>query len=256
MRTMSRCAAYVLSLVCVMGFALCFGSVNDAQAKKEYLIVADNSFAPFDFLDAKTNTYIGVDMDLLAAIAADQGFKYKVDNVGWNAALGNLNSGQADGMIAGMTITPERQKSYDFSAPYFEDGQTLFVPENSKLTKLEDFKGKVVAVKTGTQGAKYVDSIKEKYGFTVLSFEGSDAVYAAVQTGNVDAGVEDYSVISYRIATAKMPLKVFGEKVNVGPYGFAVIKGKNAELIKMFNAGLENIKKNGTYAKILAKYGM
>ncbi len=256
MEKVTQCLAKICSIFCLVGFALCTLMVPQAMAEKEYLIVADNSFAPFDFLDAKSNTYIGVDMDLLAAIAADQGFKYKVDNCGWNAALGNLNSGQADGMIAGMTITAEREKSYDFSKPYFEDGQTLFVGKNSKLTTLEDLKGKIVAVKTGTQGSKYVESIKDKYGFTVQSFEGSDAVYAAVQTGNVDAGVEDYSVISYRIATAHLPLKLFGEKVNVGPYGFAVMKGKNAALIAKFNAGLNNIKANGTYAKILAKYGM
>ncbi len=159
-------------------------------------------------------------------------------------------------MIAGMTITAERQKSYDFSDPYFEDGQTLFVAKDSKLASLNDLKGKIVAVKTGTQGAKYVNSIKDKYGFTVQSYEGSDAVYAAVQTGNVDAGVEDFSVISYRISTSKLPLKLYGEKENVGPYGFAVLKGKNPELIKSFNQGLKNIKANGTYKKVLAKYGM
>ncbi len=256
MKKMTRSIAKMLSMLLVAGFALCVNTVDVAKAEKTYLVVADNSFAPFDFLDASTNTYTGVDMDLLAAIAADQGFKYEVDNCGWNAALGNLNSGQADGMIAGMTITPDREKSYDFSTPYFEDGQTLFVAKNSKLASLEDLKGKIVAVKTGTQGAKYVESIKDQYGFTVQSFEGSDAVYAAVQTGNVDAGVEDYSVISYRISTANLPLMLFGEKVNVGPYGFAVMKGKNAELIEMFNKGLANIKENGTYAKVLAKYGM
>ncbi len=256
MKNFTRSMLQVFSMLLIFGFALCVGTVGTAQAEKNYLIVADNSFAPFDFLDAKTNKYVGVDMDLLAAIAADQGFKYKVDNVGWNAALGNLNAGQADGMIAGMTITPERQKSYDFSDPYFEDGQTLFIAKNSKLKTLEELKGKIVAVKTGTQGAKYVESIKDKYGFTTQSFEGSDAVYAAVQTGNVDAGVEDYSVISYRIATANLPLMLFGDKVNVGPYGFAVLKGKNPELIKMFNAGLKNIKANGTYKKVLEKYGM
>ncbi len=251
-----KCSMVQMLGVLLLGLVLCVGGASVAKAEKVYRVVADNSFAPFDFLDAKTNKYVGVDMDLLAAIAADQGFKYKVDNVGWNAALGNLNAGQADGMIAGMTITAERQKSYDFSDPYFEDGQTLFVGKNSKLTSLEGLKGKIVAVKTGTQGAKYVESIKGKYGFSVQSFEGSDAVYAAVQTGNVDAGVEDYSVISYRISTANLPLKLFGEKVNVGPYGFAVLKGKNPELIKMFNAGLKSIKANGTYEKILKKYGM
>ncbi len=234
-----------------------FGTFSLSSAsEKEYLIVGDNSFAPFEFFDTKTNSYIGIDMDLLAAIAANQGFKYKIDNVGWNAALGSLNSGQADGMIAGMTITPEREKSYDFSEPYFEDGQTFFVAKNSKIKSLEDLKGKIVAVKTGTQGAEYARSVQDKYGFTIQSFEGSDPVYAAVQTGNADAGIEDYSVISYRISNANLPLQLIGDKVNVGNYGFAVLKGKHPELLKLFNSGLNNIKANGTYKVILEKYGI
>ncbi len=254
MNLFNRASLFLMAVFMVFTFT--FGFNTEAKAEKDYVIVADNSFAPFDFLDSKTNKYTGIDMDLLDAIAKDQGFKYTVKNVGWNAALGNLNAGQADGMIAGMTITPKRQESYDFSDPYFEDGQTMFVGKNSKLKNLQDLKGKVVAVKTGTQGAAYANSIKDRYGFTIQSFEGSDAVYASVQTGNVDAGMEDYSVISYRIKTANLPLMLFGEKVNIGPYGFAVLKGKNADLIKMFNAGLKNIKANGKYKEILTKYGM
>ena len=83
--------------------------------EKVYHIVADNAFAPFEFLDEATGEYTGVDMDLLAAIAEDQGFQYTVDNCGWDAALGNLQAGLADGMIAGMSITDERRESYDFS---------------------------------------------------------------------------------------------------------------------------------------------
>ncbi len=75
MKKIMTSMAQILSIFFVMSFALGFGGVNVAQAEKVYRIVADNSFAPFDFLDAKTNKYVGVDMDLLAAIAADQGFK-------------------------------------------------------------------------------------------------------------------------------------------------------------------------------------
>ena len=63
---------------------------SGAGTEKVYHIVADNAFAPFEFLDEATGEYIGVDMDLLAAIAEDQGFQYTVDNCGWDAALGNL----------------------------------------------------------------------------------------------------------------------------------------------------------------------
>ena len=83
---------------------------NKTENTKVYKISSDNSFAPFEFLDTETNKYIGVDMDILAAIAEDQGFKYEVKNEGFDAAMGSVQSGQADAMIAGMTINDERRK--------------------------------------------------------------------------------------------------------------------------------------------------
>lgn len=262
MKKLIRVFATMLAFALVLSFAACTSkddtqtSTTSGTSGKNYLIVADNSFAPFEYLDAATNTYVGVDMDLLAAIAKDQGFNYTVDNCGWDAALGNLNNGQADGMIAGMTITDERKETYDFSTPYFEDGQTLFAKADSTIAALADIKGKTVAVKTGTMGASYVESLKEEYQLTINSYEGSDEVYAAVSSGNVDLGVEDFSVINYKIASANLGFKLVGEKVNVKPYGFAVLKGANAELIELFNAGLANIKASGEYETILAKYGI
>ena len=231
-------------------------STNEGSSGKTYQIVADNAFAPFDFMDPDTNEYTGIDMDLLAAIAEDQGFQYEVNNCGWDTALSSLGAGQADGMIAGMTITEERLESYDFSDPYFEDGQIMIVKGDSTIASYEDLAGKTVAAKSGTQSEKYAMSIADQYGFKVVSYKDSPTVYTAVINGNDAAGFEDYSVINYQIVAQSLDLKTVGDKVNAGPYGLAVLKGNNAELIEMFNAGLANIKENGTYDEILTKYGI
>lgn len=111
---------------------------SGVKPEKKYVIYSDNSFAPFEFLDTKTNKYIGVDMDVLAAVAKDQGFEYEVKNEGFDASMGAVQSGQADGMIAGMTITDERRKTFDFSDGYFSDGQIMVVAEKSDLTSIAD----------------------------------------------------------------------------------------------------------------------
>ena len=225
--------------------------------EKVYHIVADNAFAPFEFLDEATGEYTGVDMDLLAAIAEDQGFQYTVDNCGWDAALGNLQAGLADGMIAGMSITDERRESYDFSDSYYDGGQIMIVKGDSTISSYEDLAGQTVAVKTATQSAAFAQSIAEEYGFEVVIYKDSPAVYAAV-TGGIDAaGFEDYPVIAYQLQTqSDLDLKMVGEQQNATPYGFAVLKGNNPELIEMFNAGLANIWESGLYAEIMAKYGI
>ncbi len=105
---------------------------------KKYIIYSDNAFAPFEYLDTATNEYTGVDMDILAAIAKDQGFEYEVKNEGFDASMGAVQSGQADAMIAGMTITDERKQTFDFSDGYFEDGQIMVVAADSTVEGIAD----------------------------------------------------------------------------------------------------------------------
>lgn len=107
-------------------------------SEKTYIIYSDNAFAPFEFLDQTTNTYTGVDMDILAAVAADQGFRYELHNEGFDASMGAVQSGQADAMIAGMTITDARRETFDFSDGYFEDGQIMVVKADSNITGIAD----------------------------------------------------------------------------------------------------------------------
>ncbi len=261
--TKRTAAVLTASLMLAGALTACGNGNNDAQPSsngennaKVYKIVADNAFAPFEFLDEASGEYVGVDMDILAAIAEDQGFAYEIDNCGWDAAIGNLQSGQADGMIAGMSITDDRKQSYDFSDGYYTGGQIMILKSDSAITSYDELAGKTVAVKTGTESQKFANSIAEEYGFTTVTYKDSPSVYAAVAGGNDAAGFEDYAVISYQLQNKDLGLKMVGDQQNYASYGFAVKKGSNPELLEMFNAGLANIKENGTYDEILAKYGI
>lgn len=255
---MKKFFALVLAILMVASLAGCGSNADTAtgdQTKKVYTIVSDNAFAPFESFDPETKTYVGIDMDIIAAIAKDQGFEYNMMNVGFDPALAKVQAGQADAVIAGMTINDKRKEIFDFSEGYFEDGQVMVVAKDSDITKIEDLKGKVVATKNGTMGAEYANANKDKYGYTTKAFEGSNEQYQAIINGNCVACFEDYTVIKDAIKNG-VELKTIGEKINPSYYGFAVKKGQNAELIEMFNKGLVNIKANGEYDKILAKYGM
>jgi len=258
---MRRIAAAMVSLGVALTVAACgstgANSTNSpgGATGQTFIIASDNAFAPFEYLDTATNKYVGVDMDILAAVAADQGFKYEVQNVGFDAAMGQVQAGQANGMIAGMTITDARKATFDFSDGYFNDGQILVVQANSSIASLNDLKGITVAVKTSTQGATYAQSISAQYGFTLQYYEDSPTMYTAVANGSNGACFEDRSVIGWAIKSQNLGLKTVGDVINPGQYGFAVKKGTNADLLSMFNKGLANIKSNGTYDQIMAKYG-
>ncbi len=116
-------------------------------------------------------------------------------------------------------------------------------------------RGKNVAVKNGTAGADFANSLKAKYGFTVTVFEDSPTMYQDVILGNSAACCEDTPIIADNIKSAGLALKIpAGMESEGAPYGFAIMNPVNQELLDLFNAGLKNIRANGKYDEIIAKY--
>lgn len=257
MKKFVKIGIVVLIAAMVLSLAACGGSSSSSSSSsssdKTYVIATDTTFAPFEFQN-DNGEMVGIDMDLIKAIAADQGFKYEIKVLGFNAAVQALEAQQCDAVIAGMSITDERKQKFDFSDPYFDSGVGMAVSSsNNDIKSYADLKGKKVAVKTGTEGYTFADSIKDQYGFTLSTFEDSANMYEDVKSGNSAACFEDYPVLGYAI-TKGQPLKMVGDMQKGNSYGMAVSKGKNAELITMFNKGLKNLKDNGKYDQILNTY--
>ena len=229
------------------------GGKPEAGGAKASIIATDTTFAPFEFQDAGGN-YVGVDIDLLAAIAKDQGIVYELKPLGFSAAVAALESNQADGVIAGMSITEERQLKYDFSAPYYDSGVVMAIKaDNNEISGYGALRGKRVAVKTRTEGATFAESIAGQYGFTLVYFDESPFMYEEVKAGNSAACFEDYPVMGYGIAQGN-GLKMVTGMEQGSSYGFAVLKGKNQDLLQKFNTGLSNLRNSGGYQAILDKY--
>lgn len=222
---------------------------------KTYKIATDTVFKPFEYTDANGD-FVGIDVDILAAIAEDQGFSYELNSLGWDSAIAACQAKQADGMIAGASITDERKESgWIFSDGYFNATQSMTVKDDSDITGFADLEGKAVGVKTGTQGAAYAESLMDEYGFSITYYEDSPTMYQAVTGGQVVACFEDTPIMAASIQDGALPLKILEETANEGaPYGFAVFNEDGQELIDLFNAGLANIIANGKYEEIVAKY--
>jgi His/Glu/Gln/Arg/opine family amino acid ABC transporter permease subunit len=245
-----------LLLAAILVAALGTAMLTAPQAKAEgetYTVATDTTFAPFEFQD-KQGKFVGIDMDLVRAIGADQGFNVDIKPLGFDAALQAVQANQVDGVIAGMSITDERKKVFDFSEPYFESGiQMAVLKSNDEIKSYADLRGKRVAVKNGTQGSDFANSIKDEYGFEVVSFADSSTMFDEVKTGNSVAVFEDYPVLLYGIAQGN-GFKTVTPKEDPTGYGFAVNKGQNAELLQKFNTGLNNLKASGEYDKIVSSY--
>ncbi|MEH7484022.1 amino acid ABC transporter substrate-binding protein, PAAT family [Bacillus sp. OV166] len=248
----------LLSLLLILSiFIAACGSKDTADEKekggKVYKVGVDTTYPPFEFKEG--NDYKGIDIELINAIAKNQDFKIELSPMDFGGIIPAMQANQLDVAIAGMSITDERKKVVDFSTPYFDAGLTVVVKkDNTSIKSVENLKGKKVAVKKGTTGAKYAQDNAAKLGITVVQFNDSPAMFQEVSNGNADALIEDYPVISYAIAQKDLGLKIVGERLNGDQYGIAVLKGQNADLLKKINNGLAELKKDGTYDKIIKTY--
>ncbi|HEL1584117.1 TPA: ABC transporter substrate-binding protein/permease [Streptococcus suis] len=227
-------------------------STKATPVKSSYTIVADSSFAPFEYQDESGN-YVGIDMELIKAIAKQQGFTITIQNPGFDAALNAVQAGQADAVIAGMSITDARKEIFDFSDAYYSSNILLAVKNGSDVTSYEDLKGKTVGAKNGTASYTFLDTNKDKYGYTLKAFDEASGMYDSLNSGSIDALMDDEAVLLYAIQQGRdFATPIPGEKS--GEYGFAVKKGANPELIEMFNNGLAALVESGEYDEIMNKY--
>ncbi|MFU1881132.1 amino acid ABC transporter permease, partial [Enterococcus faecium] len=90
----------------------------------------------------------------------------------------------------------------------------------------------------------------KKYDYSIKYLDTTDALYSALEIGEVDAMMDDYPVIGYGVAQ-NQPLATPIPREKGGSYGFAVKKGQNPELLEMFNEGLKEMKRTGEYDKII-----
>ena len=106
---MKRILALVLcTLMTVALLAGCGSKKNDdTNNDKTWVVATDTTFRPFEYTD-KDGNFVGIDVDIMAAVAADQGFKYELKSLGWDAAIAACKSKQANAMIAGASIKQDR----------------------------------------------------------------------------------------------------------------------------------------------------
>lgn len=246
------------SLAVVAGVVLGLMVVGSepAHAEKTYTIGTVDTFEPFEIQD-KNGTYNGknpgIEIEMLREIAKHEGFKYNLKIMSFNATLTALEAGQIDASMGGMSVTDERKAKIDFSKSYYTDGVVMAVPENSKITKLSQLKGKTVDVKSGTASAIYANSVKDKYGFKVKYFNTSNTMWNDVMNGNAAATFDDGPVLQYGIRNG-IKLKIVTKEINSTPVAMGVKKGQNQELLNKLNDGITWLKETGRMQKIINKY--
>ncbi len=221
---------------------------------KVYAVGTDAAYAPFESQNEK-GEIVGFDIDVVTAAAKKAGIEVKFVNTPWEGIFNALGQGDRDMVVSAVTITEERKATMDFSTPYFDAVQLIAVKESSKVAKFADLKKLKVGVQTGTTGDEAVSKLLGKTNTSIKRFESTPLALKELEAGGVDAVVADNGVvINYVANNPGGKFKTVSDK-EFAPeqYGIAFKKG-NTELQAKMNKGLADIKADGSYDQIFAKY--
>jgi polar amino acid transport system substrate-binding protein len=221
---------------------------------KVYAVGTDAAYAPFESQNEK-GEIVGLTVDVVNAVAKKAGIEVKFVNTPWEGIFNSLQQGDRDMLASSITITDERKQSMDFTNPYFDAYQLIAVKATSKVAKFDDLKKLKVGVQTGTTGDEAVTKLQGKNSTNIKRFESTPLALKELEAGGVEAVVADNGVvINYVTNNPGAKFRTVSDK-SFAPeqYGFAVKKG-NTELLDKLNKGLADIKADGSYAQIYAKY--
>ena len=225
-----------------------------APAARVYVVGTDAAYAPFESQNEK-GEIVGFDVDVVKAVAQKAGIEVKFVNTPWEGIFNSVAQGDRDLLVSAITITNERKQTLDFSEPYFDAQQLIAVKKDSKITKFADLKKLKVGVQNGTTGDEVVAKLQGKDSANIKRFESTPLALKELEAGGVEAVVADNgAVVNYVNNNADAKFKTISDtSFAAEQYGLAVKKG-NAELLAKLNKGLADIKADGSYNQIYAKY--
>ena len=249
---MKKAIAFIL---CAAMAGLLLVGCGQNHPENTWVIAVDRDLSPFLY-EGDDGKMAGIAVDILEAIAEDQGFRYELRLSDWNTAMGVFTSHQAQVLLGSLASNQERADGGWYFSSSFYDGvtQSMAMEPSSDTNTLEDLAGKAVAVVSGSLGAEYAKSLKDQYGFSIATYKDSHAMYAAVLDGTAAACFEDTEAMRDSIESGiGLQMVESSESRPVG-YCVAVCNAENRTFLELFDKGLENIKANGTYDRLLAKY--
>ena len=207
------------------------------------------AFPPYESTDDNGN-FVGIDIDVAAAIAEKLGLELQVDDMDFDAALLAAQNGKSDMVMAGVTVTEDRQLVMDFSDSYATGIQSIIVKEDSDIASPDDLADKMIGTQRGTTGYIYCsDDFGDEH---VTPYDNGLTAVQALVNGQVDAVVID-NAPAKEFVEANPGLKILDTAYAEEDYAIGVAKG-NTAMLDAINGALEELKNDGTLQAIVDKY--
>lgn len=272
---MKKMIALILALVMALSLVAC-GNNNTEDDNKDYasmsleelkaelttvtegkLTMSTNAtFPPYEML-ADDGSFEGIDVEVAGAIAEKLGLELQIDDMGFDAALLAVqgDSPKADIVMAGVTVTEDRQLVMNFSDSYATGIQVVIVKEGSDIKSIDDLEGKKIGTQMGTTGYIYCSDTPENGGYgeeNVIAYDSGITAVQALVNGQVDCVVIDNEPAQAYVK-ANAGLSILDTEFTNEDYAIGMNKG-NACLLAAVNAAMAELKADGTFQKIVDKY--
>ncbi len=226
---------------------------NDTISKikeRGYIKVSTNAeFEPFEYKDG--NKLVGIDIDIARKIAESLGVSLEVNDTSFDAVTLELSNRNCDFAIAAMSYSNDKANNVDFSDVYYYAGQSIIVPNSSKISSKNDLNNKKIGVALGFTGdiyctENYPNSDIQRYN------KGSDAIVDLIN-GRLDAVVVDDAPAKKLVRLSNDKVKILDESLFEEGYRIAVPKGES-ELLDYINLEIKQMKDSKEIDKIVNKY--
>jgi polar amino acid transport system substrate-binding protein len=224
-------------------------------------IGVDSTYAPSEFLAADGKTVQGFDVDLFNAIAQRLGLKTKWVSAPFDNIIPSVVSGKYEIGVSSFTINADRLKQTDMLS-YFSAGTQWAAPKgNPKGIQPDSACGHRIAVQRGTVQVDDITARSKKCtsagkpAIKIDQYQGQDEATAALVSGKDEAMLSDSPVIAYAVKQTQGQLELLGEIYDSAPYGFVFKKG-DTQFAKAVQKSLESLIQDGTYKKVLDKWGV
>ena len=252
MKKLIAIALCVLMLTAIL--AGCTPAEKGMTVTEGKLIMSTNAaFPPYEMTDDNDN-FIGIDVEIAQAIAKELGLELVIQDMGFTAALEAAQNGKSDIVMAGVSVTPEREEVMLFSNSYATGIQVVIVKEGSDVT-MDNLDTKKIGTQMGTTGYLYASDTPENGGYgedNVVAYENGMTAVQALLNNQVECVIID-SAPAQEFVKANEGLTILEGAWVEEDYAIGMSK-TNVALQKAINEALDKLTKDGTIQMIVDKY--
>jgi polar amino acid transport system substrate-binding protein len=249
--------AVVLTVAVLMSVFVGLGV--QGQEKDVYKVGVDANFPPWTYVEK--GEYKGFDVEVIRAIAEEENIDIKIIDMPWETIVSALGSGKIDILVSGLSITCERDKTIDYSMPYWSVNQAVLVSEDSDLNAITAMSmGNKVGAQRGTTGYMWVQDhlIDNGVDVQLKAYENYVLSVEDLTTGRLDAVLADTTTAKNFVKKGR-DVKIVGTVSTGEQYAYAVTEGDPYDLLSKINEGMEKVFESGKWMEIfnkhLAEYG-